>query len=388
MTADKTLGFATRAIHAGQAPDPTTGAVMTPIYATSTFVQESPGVHKGWEYSRSGNPTRAALEANVADLENGARGFAFASGLAAEATILDLLPAGSHIVSGADVYGGTHRLFSRVRGPAAGHTVSYVDASDLAAVEAAIRPDTKLLWVETPGNPLLSVADLEAFAAIGKRHGLITVADNTLASPRLQQPLDFGFDLVVHSATKYLNGHSDAVAGIVVARENGELAERLAFLHNAVGGILDPFSSFLVLRGIKTLELRVDRHAANAQAVAEALVGLKGVKKVIYPGLPDHPQHEIAKKQMRAFGALIAVYLDGDEAATGRALSALKVFALAESLGGVESLAGHPWTMSHGSVPEAERLARGITPNLIRLSIGIEDVGDLIGDLRQAIGGL
>jgi len=378
-------GFATRAIHAGQAPDPTTGAVIPPIYATSTFIQESPGVHKGWEYSRSGNPTRAALEANIANLEGGARGYAFASGLAAEATILDLLDQGAHIVAGTDVYGGTWRLFERVRRRSAGHEVTFVDASDTAAVAAAIRPETRLLWVETPGNPLLSLADLSALAELGKRHGLITVADNTLASPRLQQPLAHGFDLVVHSATKYLNGHSDAIAGLVVVREEGELADRLSFLQNATGAILDPFAAFLVSRGIKTLALRVDRHAANALQVAEALTGLPRVARVIYPGLPSHPQHDLAKRQMSAFGALIAVYLDADQETTGRILSSLKIFALAESLGGVESLAGHPWTMSHGSIPEPLRLARGITPNLIRLSIGIEDVADLIDDLKQAL---
>jgi cystathionine gamma-lyase len=378
-------GFATRAVHAGTTPDPTTGAVMTPIYATSTFQQQSPGVHKGWEYSRTGNPTRAALESAVAELEDGARGFAFASGLAAAATILDLLPAGSHVVSATDVYGGTYRLFDGVRRTAAGQETTYVDASDLDAVEAAIRPDTRLLWVESPGNPLLVLGDLERLAEIGRRHGLLTVTDNTLASPRLQLPLSFGFDLVMHSATKYLNGHSDAVAGIVVTREQGALADRLEFLQNAVGAILDPFPSYLVLRGIKTLELRVDRHSANAQAVAEALVGLPGVSKVVYPGLPDHPQHELAQRQMRAFGGLVAAYLDADQAATERFLSSLEVFTLAESLGGVESLAGFPWSMSHGGVPEPMRLARGITPNLIRLSVGIEDPDDLIADLRQAL---
>lgn len=381
----KPRGLSTLAVHAGQSPDPQTGAVMTPIYATSTFAQSSPGVHTGWEYARSGNPTRAALEACVADLEGGVRGFAFASGLAAESAVLDLLDAGAHVVAGCDVYGGTWRLFTRVRQRTSGLSVTYVDSSDPAAIAAALRPETRMIWVETPGNPLLSLADLAAIARLGKARGILTVADNTFASPALQRPLALGIDIVVHSATKYLNGHSDVVAGIAVTADVVR-GERLAFLQNATGAVLDPFQSFLVLRGIKTLPLRMERHCRNGLALARWLEAHPRVARVIYPGLPSHPQHDLARRQMSGFGGMIAVYLDSDMTGTVRALERLTLFTLAESLGGVESLMGHPWTMSHASLPEDQRRALGVTPNLIRLSVGIEDEADLIADLEQALG--
>jgi cystathionine gamma-lyase len=379
--------FSTRAIHAGQEPDPTTGAVIPPIYATSTFVHSSPGVHKGWEYSRSGNPTRAALETALADLENGAAAFAFASGLAAEAAVLELLDQGSHIVASDNVYGGTWRLFHRVRAQSAGLTVTHVDASNTAAVEAAITPETRLIWVETPGNPLLKLADLDAVAAIARRHRLLSVADNTFASPAVQQPLDHGFDIVVHSVTKYIGGHSDLIGGAVVARADDDLVARLAFLHNATGGILDPFSSFLAQRGLKTLSLRMERHAANALSVARFLEAHPKVGQVLYPGLSSHPQHALASRQMSNGGGMVAFFHAGGGEATVRALERFRLFALAESLGGVESLVGHPWTMSHASLPEEQRRAVGIVPELVRLSVGIEDADDLIADIAQALEG-
>ena len=376
--------FSTRAIHAGQEPDPTTGAVIPPIYATSTFVHSSPGVHKGWEYSRSGNPTRAALETALADLENGAAAFAFGSGLAAEAAVLELLEHGSHIVASDNLYGGTWRLF-RLRAQTAGLTVTYVDASDAAAVEAAIIPQTGLIWVETPGNPLLQLVDLDAIAAIARRHHLRSVADNTFASPAVQRPLDHGFDMAVHSVTKYIGGHSDLIGGAVVARDDDDLIARLAFLHNATGGILDPFSSFLAQRGLKTLSLRMERHAANALSVARFLEGHPKVERVLYPGLSSHPQHALASRQMSNGGGMVSFFHAAGGEATVRALARLRVFALAESLGGVESLAGYPWTMSHGSLPEERRRAIGIVPELVRLSIGLEDADDLIADIAQAL---
>ena len=377
-------GLSTLAVHAGQSPDPQTGAVMTPIYASSTFAQSSPGVHTGWEYARSGNPTRAALESCVAELEGGARGFAFASGLAAENAVLDLLDAGSHVVAGTDIYGGTWRLFQRVRARTAGLSVTFVDPSDLSAVEAALRPDTRMIWVESPGNPLLSLADLAAIGRLGKARGILTVADNTFASPALQRPIPLGIDIVVHSATKYLNGHSDVIAGIAVTAD-ADIGERLAFLQNATGGILDPFQSFLVLRGIKTLPLRMERHSRNGLAVAKWLESHPKVAKVLYPGLPSHPQHELAQRQMSGGGGMIAAYLDIDLTGSVRMLERVRLFTLAESLGGVESLIGHPWTMSHASLPENQRRSLGVTPSLIRLSVGVEDEADLIGDLAQAL---
>lgn len=378
--------FDTLAVHAGHAADPT-GAVMTPIFASSTFAQKAPGEHTGWEYARSGNPTRSAFERAVAELEGGSHGFAFASGLAAEATVLELLEHGAHIVAGDDLYGGSWRLFERVRKRSAGLRVSYVDATDIAAVRAAITPETRLIWVETPTNPLLKVPDLAAIGRLGKEKGVLTVADSTFASPHIQRPLGLGIDVVVHSATKYLNGHSDMVGGVVVVN-NAALAQQIGFLQNAVGGVLDPFPSFLALRGLKTLGLRMERHSANGLAVAQALEGRKGVCRVIYPGLASHPQHETAKRQMNGFGGMISVELDTDAAGVRRFLGALTLFTLAESLGGVESLVGHPVTMSHGSIPPERRAALGITDQLVRLSVGIEDVADLIADVERGLAAL
>jgi len=379
------LAFDTRAIHAGQHPDPTTGAVMVPIYATSTYAQESPGVHKGFEYSRSQNPTRFAFERCVADLESGVRGYAFASGLAAIGTILELLAAGDHVIASSDLYGGSFRLFDKVRRRSAGLEFSFVDLADLAAVEAAITPRTRLLWVETPTNPMLRLADLDALAAMAKARGILAAADNTFASPWCQRPLEHGFDLVMHSTTKYLNGHSDVVGGIVVAGAEGEAADQLAFLHNAVGSIAGPFDSFLALRGVKTLALRMERHCANALAIAQRLEAHPAVKRVIYPGLPSHPQHALAKRQMHGFGGMVSVELDRDLAGTVRMLERTQLFALAESLGGVESLIEHPAIMTHASIPRHVREELGISDSFIRLSVGVESADDLIADLEQAL---
>lgn len=381
------LAFSTRAIHGGQSHDPTTGAVMVPIYATSTFAQQSPGVHKGFEYARSQNPTRFAFERAVADLESGAAAFAFASGLAAIATVLDLLDAGAHIVATDDIYGGTFRLIDKVRRRSAGLKVDFADFADLAAVEAAIRPETRLLWIETLTNPLLKVVDLDGVAALARNKGLITVADNTFCSPYIQRPLEHGIDIVVHSTTKYLNGHSDMVGGVAVVREDGELRERLKFLQNAVGAISGPFDSFLALRGIKTLALRMERHAQNGMAIARWLEARNDVRRVIYPGLASHPQHELARRQMHAFGGMVSFELDRDLAGTKRFLERTRLFTLAESLGGVESLIEHPALMTHGSIPPEQRAAIGITDSFVRLSAGIEDGEDLIADLAQALGG-
>lgn len=375
---------ATLAVHAGVTPDPRTGAVMTPIYASSTFAQSSPGVHTGYEYARTGNPTRAVFENAVAELEGGGAGFAFASGMAAEATLLELLDHGSHVVAADDLYGGTWRLFERVRKRSAGLSVTYVDPTDPDAVKAAIRPETGLIWVELPTNPLLKVADLAAIAAIGKAAGALTVADFTFASPMIQTPLDLGFDVVLHSATKYLSGHSDIVAGIVVVRDEG-LAERIRFLQNAVGAVLDPFPAFLALRGLKTLALRMERHSSNGLAVAQFLEGHRKLKRVIYPGLRSHPQHELAARQMKGSGGIVTIEIDAGEDGVRRALELLELFTLAESLGGVESLAGHPFTMSHGSLPAERRAGLGIGWGLVRLSVGVEDAADLAADLKQAL---
>jgi cystathionine gamma-lyase len=376
--------FGTRAIHAGQEPDPATGAIMTPIYATSTYRQQSPGVHKGFEYSRSQNPTRFAYERCVADLESGARGFAFASGLAAMATLLDLLDSGDHVVAGDDLYGGTFRLFERVRKRSAGLDFTFVDLSDPRALTNALRPNTKMIWVETPSNPLLKIVDLKAVAATAKKHNCLAVADNTFASPYLQRPLEFGFDIVVHSATKYLNGHSDIVGGIVVVADPA-LADRLAFLQNSVGAIASPFDSFLALRGLKTLHLRMARHCENAQRLAAWLENRNCVERVIYPGLPSHPQHTLAARQMHLFGGMIAAILKGDISYARNVLERFQVFALAESLGGVESLIEHPAIMTHASVPAEQRRQAGISDTLIRISVGVEDVEDLEEDFRQAL---
>jgi cystathionine gamma-lyase len=385
MTARNQLAFATRCIHAGQTPDPTTGAVMMPIYATSTFAQESPGVHKGFEYARSQNPTRMAFERCIADLEGGSAAFAFSSGLAASATVLDMLEHGSHIVASDDLYGGTRRLFERVRRQSAGLDVTYVDLGDADAVKAALRPNTRLVWVETPTNPLLKLADLEAIAAATRGHGTWLVADNTFASPWVQRPLEFGFDIVVHSTTKYLNGHSDMVGGVVVVGQNEELREKIAFLQNAVGSISGPFDSFLALRGLKTLSLRMERHCTSALKIATFLESHPQVESVIYPGLPSHPQHALAQRQMRGFGGIVTARIKGGLDGATRFLERCQLFTLAESLGGVESLIEHPAIMTHASVPPHVRAELGIDEGLVRLSVGIEDADDLIQDLRSAL---
>jgi len=377
--------LATRVIHAGQSPDPATGAVMTPIYATSTYAQESPGSHKGYEYSRTRNPTRLAYEQCVADLESGSRGFAFASGMAAIATIMELLQPGDHVVISDDVYGGTYRLCENVRKRSAGLSFSFVDFTDINKVSAAILPQTKMIWVETPTNPLLKLADLSAIAKLAKQHQLISIADNTFATPIAQRPLEYGFDMVMHSATKYLNGHSDVVGGVVVVDDNAPLAEKMAYLQNAVGAVAGPFDSFLVLRGLKTLAVRMQRHAENAQELAQWLQNHPKVEKVYYPGLPTHPQHALAKSQMQNFGGMISVTLKCDLAGAKKMLSRCQIFALAESLGGVESLIEHPAIMTHASIPVAERARMGIADNFVRLSVGIEDVEDLRKDLAQAL---
>jgi cystathionine gamma-lyase len=380
--------LATRVIHGGQAPDPATGAVMPPIYATSTFAQESPGVHKGLDYGRSHNPTRWALERCVADIESGSAAFAFASGLAAIAAVLELLPAGSHIVAGDDMYGGTYRLFERVRRASAGHTFTYVDLADPQALAAALRPETKMVWVETPTNPMLKLADLRATAALCHEHGILSVCDNTFASPINQRPLELGIDIVVHSTTKYMNGHSDVIGGVAVAgaeARHAALRERLGFIQNAVGAIQGPFDSFLVLRGIKTLALRVERSNSNALDLAQWLERQPGVRRVHYPGLASHPQHALARRQMHGYGGIISLDLDTDLAGARRFLEACAVFTLAESLGGVESLIEHPAIMTHATIPADQRAQLGITDGLIRLSVGIEHVEDQRADLARAL---
>jgi cystathionine gamma-lyase len=388
---DPKAALATRVIHAGQSPDPSTGAIMPPIYATSTFVQQSPGVHKGLDYGRSHNPTRWALERCVADLESGAQGFAFASGLAAISTVLELADAGSHIIAGDDMYGGTYRLFERVRRRSAGHDFSYVDLTNPENLLAAIKPETKMVWVETPTNPMLKLADLQAIGKICRERGIIAVADNTFASPMVQRPLEHGFDIVVHSATKYLNGHSDIIGGIaVVGGEPHQKAwcEQVAFLQNSVGAIAGPFDSFLALRGVKTLAIRMERHCASALELARWLEQQPEVRKVFYPGLESHPQHALAKRQMQGFGGIISIDLDTDLPGARRFLESFKVFALAESLGGVESLIEHPALMTHATIPPAQRAALGIGDGLIRLSVGIEDLEDLKADIRSSLGAI
>jgi cystathionine beta-lyase/cystathionine gamma-synthase len=358
---------------------------MMPIYTTSTYVQESPGVHKGYEYSRSQNPTRMAFERCVADLESGTAGFAFASGLAATATVLECLDHGAHVVALDDLYGGTRRLLTRVRERSAGIETSFVDLTKPGALEAAIRPNTRLIWIETPSNPLLKLVDLERVASIAKQRGIWCGADNTFATPWVQRPLEVGFDVVVHSTTKYLNGHSDMIGGVAIVGRNKELSERLTFLQNAVGSISGPFDSFLALRGVKTLALRMERQCASALRIAEWLEKHPKVRRVFYPGLASHPQHALAKRQMRAFGGMISADLAGDLDTTRRFLERCRLFALAESLGGVESLIEHPALMTHGSVPEAVRAELGISDTLVRLSVGIEDADDLIAELESAL---
>jgi cystathionine beta-lyase/cystathionine gamma-synthase len=379
--------IATRVIHAGQEPDPLTGAVMTPIYATSTYAQESPGKHKGYEYSRTHNPTRKAYEDCVANLEGGQYGYAFASGMAAIATVLELLEPGDHVLVCDDVYGGTYRLFEKVLKRASGIEVTFMDFSKPEAVEKALRPHTRMLWIETPTNPMLKLIDLEQIAKIAKQHNLIAVADNTFATPIIQRPLEHGFHIVVHSATKYLNGHSDVISGIVVVGNHSDLAEKIAFLQNAVGGIAGPFDSFLVLRGIKTLAVRMERHCFNAQKLAFWLEEQPKVARVIYPGLKSHPQYELAQRQMKDFGGMISVELNCSLRETVKVLEHCRIFTLAESLGGVESLIEHPAIMTHASIPTVQREQLGIKDGLIRLSVGIEDINDLIQDLSQALGG-
>lgn len=382
------LDFATRTIHGGQFPDPTTGAVMVPIYATSTYAQASPGEHKGFEYSRSHNPTRFAFERCIADLESGTAGFAFASGLAAASTILETLDSGAHVIASDDLYGGSFRLFDKVRKRSAGLTFSFVDMADLAAVEAAITPATRMIWVETPTNPMLRLADLAAIATLAKTHNLVTVADNTFASPFIQRPLELGFDIVMHSATKYLNGHSDVVAGVAVVGDNAALADQMRFLQNAVGGVLGPFDSFLALRGVKTLALRMQRACDSALEIARWLEQHPAIERVIYPGLESHPQHDLAKRQMTGgFGGIISAEVKGGLAPARKMLERTRLFTLAESLGGVESLIEHPAIMTHASIPADQRAALGISDGLIRLSVGIKSCRDLISDLDAALSG-
>jgi cystathionine beta-lyase/cystathionine gamma-synthase len=375
--------FATRAIHAGQQPDPATGATMTPIFATSTYTQAGIGDHKGYEYSRTGNPTRAALEACLASLENAKYGLAFASGMAAESAILGLLRPGDHIIAGDDLYGGTYRIFERVLRPM-GLEFDYVPARETAAYERAIRPTTKMIWVETPTNPLLTVVDIAAVAKIAHAHNALLVVDNTFATPYLQQPLELGADIVTHSTTKYINGHSDVIGGAVLT-SNPEVYEKIKFYQNAAGGVPGPFDAWLTLRGVKTLPVRMRAHCENAQAVAEFLTKHPRVRQVYYPGLATHPDHALASRQMRAYGGMVSFAFEGTRDDVDRFLRHLRIFQFAESLGGIESLVCHPATMTHGSIPAEERERRGVTETLLRLSVGIEDVRDLIADLDQAL---
>ena len=379
-------GFETRAIHAGQEPDPTTGAIMTPIYTSSTYVQESPGVHKGYDYSRSVNPTRKALEACIADLEGSSFGYAFASGMAASATVLELLNSGDHVIAMDDLYGGTYRLFENVRKRSAGLNFTFCDLSDLDTLEDSLNEKTRMIWIETPTNPLLKIADLEAISSFAKKNNLISVCDNTFCSPYIQNPLELGFDVVVHSATKYLNGHSDLIGGVVVcSQEKEDLANELLYLQNAVGSIMNPFDSFLLLRSLKTLPVRMERHCLSAQTIASYLESHDSIEKVIYPGLTSHPQHEIAKKQMNGFGGMISVVLKGGLTSATRFLERTNLFSLAESLGGVESLIEHPAIMTHASIPAEIREEIGISDGLVRLSVGIESIEDLLEDIDNAL---
>ncbi|HSD21752.1 MAG TPA: cystathionine gamma-synthase [Anaeromyxobacter sp.] len=380
---DRKLSFETLAIHAGQSPDPTTGAIMTPVYLTSTYVQESPGVHKGYEYSRTQNPTRHALQDCLAALEGARHGLAFASGLAATDAILHLLEAGDHVVASDDVYGGTFRIFDKVY-RRHGLSFSYVDMSDPANVERALTPRTRLVWIESPTNPMLKIVDLAAVAAIARSHGARTVVDNTFATPYFQRPLAHGIDVVAHSTTKYLNGHSDVIGGAVVTNDP-ELHDRIKFLQNAVGGVPSPLDSFLVLRGLKTLHVRMERHAENAFAVARFLEGHPQVERVTYPGLPSHPQHALAQRQMTGFGGMLTFVIRGGLDAARAFLENVRIFACAESLGGVESLIEHPAIMTHASVPRETREALGIADGLIRVSAGIESADDLLADLERGL---
>jgi cystathionine gamma-lyase len=380
----KETRFATRTIHAGQFPDPQTGAIMQPIYATSTYVQTSPGVHQGYEYSRTQNPTRQALERCVADLESGRFGFAFSSGMAATATILELIDSGDHVVAMDDIYGGTTRLFERVRRRSAGLEFTFVDLSDSSKLRDAIRDNTRMIWIESPSNPLLKLVDFDAVTRLARERGILVVADNTFATPYLQRPLESGCDIVMHSVTKFLNGHSDMVGGVAVTSDEG-LADKLAFLQNSVGSVPGPFDCFLALRGLKTLDVRMERHCRSAAAIAEWLEHDPRVESVLYPGLESHPQHALAKAQMERFGGIVTFFIAGGLSEARSFLERCEIFALAESLGGVESLVDHPAIMTHASVPADKRTALGISDQLIRLSVGIEDVQDLIADLDQAL---
>jgi len=382
--ATQVLGLGTRAIHAGQHPDPSTGAIMTPIYATSTYVQSSPGKHQGYEYSRTQNPTRMAYERCVADLEGGVAGFAFGSGLGGASTVLDLLDSGDHVIAMDDLYGGTYRLFERVRRRSAGLDFTFIDLNDTAALKAALKPNTRVIWAETPTNPMLKLVDLAKLSAFAKKHGLILVVDNTFCSPMLQRPIEYGADLVLHSATKYLNGHSDMVGGIVVAATD-EMAERMGFLQNSVGAVAGPFDSFLAMRGLKTLHLRMKAHCESALDIARWLEKHPAIEKVIYPGLKSHPQHALARRQMDGFGGIISAEVKGGIKAARKMLERCELFALAESLGGVESLIEHPGIMTHASIPPATRKRLGISDGLIRLSVGVEDVEDLRAELSSAL---
>ncbi len=378
--------LATRAIHAGQQPDPSTGAIMTPIYASSTYVQRSPGDHQGWEYSRSHNPTRDAYEKCIADLEGGSRGFAFASGMAATATVLELLDSGDHIIAMDDLYGGSFRLFHNVRERSAGLKFTFTAIENQQALKAAIRPETRMIWVETPTNPMLRIVDIAAVAEVAREIGALLVVDNTFASPMLQRPLELGADIVVHSATKFLNGHSDMIGGVAVVGEDSELAERLWYLLNSIGGIQGPFDSFLAMRGLKTLALRMRAHCENALQIAQWLEQHPAVKTTLYPGLESHPQHELAMQQMGGQGGgIISIDLKGGLDAARQMLEGCKLFSLAESLGGVESLINHPAIMTHASVPVEKRAALGISDSLVRLSVGVEDVNDLIAELEAVL---
>jgi cystathionine gamma-lyase len=383
---NRSLGFATRCIHAGQSPDPSTGAVMPPIYTTSTYAQSSPGVHKGYDYSRTRNPTRNAYERCIADLEGGVRGFAFASGMAATSTVIELLDAGSHIVATDDLYGGTFRLFERVRRRTANLDITFADLSSPQALAAAVRPETKMIWIETPTNPTLRLVDIAQVAQFARKRGILTVVDNTFASPWVQRPIELGADLVVHSATKYLNGHSDMVGGVTVAA-NEELADKVGFLQNAIGGIAGPFDSFLALRGLKTLPLRMRQASESSLQIAQWLEKHPNVSRVLYPGLKSHPQHELAKRQMKnGSSGIVTFFVKGGLEETRAFLERLRIFTIAESLGGVESLVDHPGLMTHASIPADKRKALGIDDSLVRLSVGIEDTEDLIADLNEALG--
>jgi len=376
--------FDTDVIHKGLSPCPTTGAIMPAIYTTSTYVQKSPGEHTGYEYSRTKNPTRFQYEEAIAALERGSHGFAFASGMAAISTVVDLLPQNSHIIAMNDLYGGTFRLFDKVRKKTSGLSVTYIDMSEEGALEAALQDNTKMIWAETPSNPLLKLVDIKKVTDFAKQHQLLSVIDNTFATPYLQQPLTLGADIVVHSATKYLNGHSDVINGVVVVNDE-KLAEDLAFIQNSVGAVASPFDSYIVLRSLKTLSVRMERHCQNALALAEWLSNHEKVEQVIYPGLESHPQHALAKEQMNAFGGMISVNLKGDLNSTLRFLENTKLFTLAESLGGVESLIEHPAIMTHAAVDKAHREAIGINDTLVRLSVGIEHIDDLKNDLNEAL---